>query len=163
MQDVKASRATTNPLSKGILLLALFVIALVSVSVYTVKFNQALRVNVLPPDTVTISQAVLEEKYGVRVNLLAVTAAGGFVDLRLQILDGDKARVLLESPQNFPSLVIGNNVKLNVSQEAREQGIDFENSHNLFIMFPNGGNSIKRGTPVTILFGDTALEPVDAK
>jgi hypothetical protein len=37
----------------------------------------------------------LEDKYGLRVNLTAVTSSGSFVSLRLKIADGEKAKLLL--------------------------------------------------------------------
>ena len=163
MQDANASRTTVGLLSKRTITIALVMILMVPVVMYAIRFYQASQASVLPPDTVTISQSVLEERYGVKVNLLAVTAAGGFVDLRLKILDGGKARALLEDPDGFPSLVVDNSIQLSVSQDAKERGIDFENSHTLFVMFPNSGNFIRHGTPVTILFGDIALEPVEAQ
>ena len=111
-----------------------------------------------------ISQRALEEQYGLRVNLVAVTAAGGMVDLRLKIVDGEKAKSLLQDKKNFPALLINDtNVTLNVSEDAKAQEIKFENDGNIFLMFPNSGNAVKPGTPVTILFGDTAIEPVIAK
>ena len=55
--------------------------------------------------TTVISQSALEEKYGLRVNLVAVTGAGGFVDLRLKIVDGEKAKLLLTDAKKFPSLM----------------------------------------------------------
>jgi hypothetical protein len=162
MQDGKVSRAAFNPLSRNLLSPIVAILLFIAVMVYW-RIGRTAQQNLLSADTVTISQSVLEEKYGVQVNLLAVTAAGGFVDLRLRILDGEKARTLLEDPNSFPSLVVDNSIQLSISQEAKERGIDFENSHTLFVMFPNSGNFIRKGTPVTILFGDIALEPVEAQ
>jgi hypothetical protein len=112
----------------------------------------------------TISQQMLEEKYGLHVNLLAVTAAGGMVDLRLKIIDADKAKLLLSDQNNFPSLVGGNPaVVLNVDEETKSQNIQFDPAIGLFLMYPNAGNAVKRGEPVTIVFGETRLEAVLAR
>lgn len=114
--------------------------------------------------TTTISQSALEEQYGLRVNLVAVTAAGGMVDLRLKIVDGEKARSLLQDSNNFPALWIADsNVSLVVPEEGRTQEIQFEDDGNLFVMFPNGGGVVKPGTPVILRFGDIQVEPIPAK
>jgi hypothetical protein len=112
----------------------------------------------------TISQSVLEEQYGLRVNLVAVTAAGGLVDLRLKILDGGRAEALLGDPTNLPALLVPDrDVTLELPDEAKSQEIRFEDDGNYFMMFPNTANAVKPGTPVTIQFGDLQLEPIAAK
>ncbi len=116
------------------------------------------------PAFTTISQSILEEKYGLRVNLVAVTAAGGMVDLRLKILDGAKAQLLLQDKENFPVLATTDgSVRLNPSADAAAQEIKFENDGNIFIIYPNAGNAMKPGESVTIQFGNTALEPIAVK
>jgi hypothetical protein len=97
------------------------------------------------------------------VNLVAVTGAGGFVDLRLKIVDGEKAKLLLADKKNFPALFSEHGVTLNAPEDTKSQKIEFISSGNLFIMYPNSGNSIQRAESVTILFGDTALEPLVVK
>ena len=118
----------------------------------------------LSSETTVITQSVLAEKYGLRVNLVAVTANGGMVDLRLKIIDAEKAKLLLQDKKNFPVLYVSNgNVKLNMAEETISQGIKFEDDGNVFLLYSNAGNSVRSGAPVTILFGDTALEPLNAK
>ncbi len=67
--------------------------------------SRAFQAASLPNGTVVISQGTLEEKYGLRVNLIAVTAAGGFVDVRLKIVDGEKLKLLLADKNKFPNFV----------------------------------------------------------
>jgi hypothetical protein len=111
-----------------------------------------------------ISQNTLEVKYGLRVSLVAVTAAGGMVDVRLKIVDGGKAKLLLQDKKNFPVLSVNNgNLTLRASEETKSQVIKFENDGNLFLLFPNAGNAVKPGAAVSLLFGDTVLEPIDAR
>lgn len=117
----------------------------------------------LPAGTVTLSQSALEETYGLQINLIAATAAGGFVDVRMRIMDGEKARRLLGDSKNFPALVTENGLRLNAPADARSQKIRFEDNSSLFVMYPNSGGAIRPGTPVTMLFGGTALEPIHAQ
>jgi len=117
----------------------------------------------LPKGTITISQGALEEKYGLRVNLVAVTAAGGFVDVRMKIVDGEKSKLLLADKNNFPTLYTEQGMILSAPEETKSQEIKFISGGNLFIIYPNSGNAIKHDTPVTILFGNIAVESMNAR
>jgi hypothetical protein len=117
----------------------------------------------LPRGTVVISQRTLEEKYGLRVNLLAVTAAGGFVDVRFKIVDGEKLKQLLADEKNFPVLRNDKGVILNAPAETKSQKVEFVSGGNLFIIYPNSVNAIKQNTSVMIIFGNIAVGPIQAK
>jgi hypothetical protein len=117
-----------------------------------------------PVSTPVISQNTLEEQYGLRVNLVAVTAAGGLVDVRMKLVDAEKAKLLLSEKSNFPSLWIEDKqVSIVLSDEVISQEITFENGASLYLMFPNAGTAVQTGTDVTIRFGTVALEPIIAK
>jgi hypothetical protein len=116
------------------------------------------------PAALLISQADLEEEYGLRINLVAVTAAGGLVDVRLKILDAEKASQLLQEGKNLPQLAVtGSDVVLTASEDILPQGYQLENGGDLFLMYPNARNAVKSGTPVSIVFGELRLEPIPAK
>lgn len=163
MQNAQANQPAANPTSKQTLIFVLLVIVLAMVAAYVISTNRDSRTNPLPPGTSSISHTALEEKYGLHVNLIAVTGAGGFVDVRLKILDAEKARALLQDSKNFPSLFVDHDTILTASQAAQEQEIRFVDNGNLFIMFPNAGNAARPGTRLQILFGDVALEPTDVQ
>ena len=111
-----------------------------------------------------ISQADLEEQYGLRVRLVAATAGGGMVDVRLKIIDAEKAKTLLQDPKNFPALWIADSdITLGIPDETRSQEIKFEKDNIIFILFPNAHGVVKPGTPVSLVFGDIRMEPVVAK
>jgi hypothetical protein len=164
MQEINTSHASraTHPSSRNSLILVLALFILVLVAAYAVNANRALQANALPPGTVTISHDTLKEKYGVSVNLVAVTGAGGFVDVRMKIVNGEKAKLLLTDPKSFPALMIGD-VILNAPEATKSQKMRFENNATMYIMYPNSGNVVTQGKTVTILFGDTALQPIEAK
>jgi hypothetical protein len=111
-----------------------------------------------------ITQSMLEEQYGLRVNLVAVTAAGGLVDLRLKFVDAEKARSLLQDPKNFPALWIADGgVRLDAPEDVKAKEIQFEKDGNVFLMYPNAGDVVKPGVAVTVVFGDLQVEPIAAK
>lgn len=163
MQTAKANPTIARHRTTNYLFLAFILFGLVSLGLYLFNSYRALNPSSQPMDVTTLSQQVLEEQYGLRVNLVALTAAGGMVDLRLKIVDGEKAKLLLQDKKNFPSVFVNENVTLNVSEDTKAGQIQFVNDGNLFLMFPNTGNTVKRGTKVTILFGGIALEPIEVK
>jgi hypothetical protein len=113
----------------------------------------------------TVSAQTLADEYGIQVNLVAVTAAGGLVDLRMEILDAQKAKLLFQDSSDLPSLrVEGSKNVLTAPEESGKQLLNtLEDGNNAFLMFPNVGHVVKPSTPVTIVFGDVALEPIAAQ
>ena len=164
MQAAKANHSAPSMNStNNNFYIAIILIILLIVAIYVNNTNKALQPAALPQDTVVISQSLLEEKYGLRVNLVAVTGAGGFVDLRLKIVDGEKAKLLLADTKNFPTIFTEKGITLNAPADTKPQKIEFVTGGNLFIMYSNSGNAVIQGQPVTILFGDIALEPIAAE
>jgi predicted phage tail protein len=80
----------------------------------------------------------------------------------MKIVNGEKAKLLLTDPKSFPALMIGD-VILNAPEATKSQKMRFENNATMYIMYSNSGNVVTQGKPVTILFGDTALQPIEAK
>ena len=109
-----------------------------------------------------LSAAELEARYGLKVRLIGVTAAGGMVDFRLKILDPEKASQLLHEGGQLPTLYIpGQDVELAAGDQ--EQKILLEEGGIFFILFPNSGGAVKPGEPVVVRFGELELEPIPAQ
>ncbi len=153
--------ATRNPTRSNLVIPAIVALLLLLAAGFA-YYSLAKPVPVSPSRT-DISLGMLEEKYGLRVNLIAVTAAGGFVDLRIKIVDGDKAKALLSDKQNFPALWVNDKQILNAPEDTRKQQIKFDDDGVMFIMYMNPANAVRPGTPVKVLFGDVAVEAIDAK
>jgi hypothetical protein len=118
---------------------------------------------VLLPGKVLISQDKLEEQSGMRVTLLAVTAAGGMVDFRFKVTDAEKAKKTLQDEKNIPSLMVaGSNVSLKPAPQTL-QDAKLENGLVYYILYSNAGNLVKPGAPVSVVIGDWQLEPIIAK
>jgi len=115
------------------------------------------------PETV-ISNNMLEEEYGVRLTLVAVTAAGGMVDVRYRVIDPVKAEKLVDEEDGgiMPMVYVGDgDVMLMPDHHMRDQKLIADRMY--FNLIPNVRNAVKRGTVVTIAFGDIALEPTLAQ
>jgi hypothetical protein len=109
----------------------------------------------------TITKDQLEARYGVRVGLLALTAANGMVDLRLKVVDAAKAAALLA---RTPTLrVQDSGVVLAAPEDGMPQSLEPVNGRTLFVLFPNSGNTVRHGTSVSVSFDTVELEPIVVK
>jgi hypothetical protein len=113
--------------------------------------------------TAPISQSVLAEKYGIQILRIAVTAGGGMVDLRIKVLDPEKARQVFKDPHHMPTLVADDRgLTLNAPQHM-VGNIRLQKDAAGFILYPNARSAVKAGTPVSVVFGDVKVEPVKAQ
>lgn len=115
------------------------------------------------PETV-ISNERLEQEYGIRVTLVAVTAAGGLVDVRYKIVDPEKAAQLVDEEEGgiMPMVYVGNGeVMLMSDSHMRDQRLVADRAY--FTLIPNTQNAVQRGSVVMVVFGDIALEPMLAQ
>lgn len=164
MQEMTVNAVTDKSHLNKYLIPAIILVFVLLVSLFAYRSLNKPGSVVTSSEMTEVSQSILEEKYGLHVNLIAVTAVGGLVDVRLKIVNGEKAKSLLQDPAFFPALWIAdNNVTLNVSEDTKPQEIQFKDNSNLFLIYPNVGSVVKPGTPVTIVFGDLQVEPILAK
>jgi len=112
------------------------------------------------PDLNVITKSALEEQYGLKVYLVALTGAGGFVDVRIKIIDGEKAKLLLAEKANFPVVLSENDVALNAPEDTKSQPMLFDDNADMFVLYPNSGNAVTPSSQVRIMFGDIVLEPI---
>ena len=115
------------------------------------------------PETI-ISAQTLEEEYGVQMYLVAVTAAGGMVDVRYRIIEPDKAAKLVDPEDGgiMPMVYVQNgDIMLMPDMHMRTQQLIADRMY--FTLIPNTQNAVHRGTIVTVSFGVVALEPMIAR
>jgi len=165
MVEANAKSAGKQFSSKKSVIIAIILVVLIVLGIYGFNAFRAARTTADQTEFTSVTQSMFEEKSGLRIQLLAVTAAGGLVDLRLQIVDAEKAKVFLDDHANYPALRVGGDIVLQTSEEAvaAAQDIQIENGKSIFIMFPNTSNVIKPGDPVNIIFGDLQLEAIQSK
>jgi len=165
MMEANAKQARSHISLGKSTVIAVTLIILIVLGIY--EFNAFRAAKTTPPqaEVTSITQNAFEEMSGLHIQLLAVTAAGGLVDLRLQIVDAEKAKAFLDDHANFPALRVNDDVVLQTSEEAvaAAQDIQIENGKSIFIIFPNTGNILKSGDPVNIIFGQLQLESIESK
>jgi hypothetical protein len=110
----------------------------------------------------SLSPEVLEQQYGVRLHLLAVTAVGGLVDLRLQITDAVKAQQLFRGAA--PSLLlVSSGVVLPPPEDSQAQVKQLRSGTPVLFLYPNKNAAVRPGDKITVQFGDIRLQSVTVR
>ncbi|MFN8465934.1 MAG: hypothetical protein U0X20_10300 [Caldilineaceae bacterium] len=112
----------------------------------------------------TISVKTLEERYGIRLRLLAVTALGGMVDLRYMIMDHTKATALAQYLGQIELVDDDSGTTLKMATgHGMHRNDRIEDGQLNFHFFANARNAIKQGSPVTVVIGPVRLEAINAQ
>lgn len=107
-----------------------------------------------------VSAAGLAVRSGVQITYVAVTGGGGLVDLRFKVLDADLAAELHDADK--PAAVVEEKTGLVVHDllMSHSHTGPFKTGISYYLLFNNPGNWIRRGSEVTVLLGDAAVEHV---
>jgi hypothetical protein len=100
--------------------------------------------------------ADLEKNYGVQVSLVATSMMGSIVDVRLKIVDPDKAHVLL---QNQAALLVGQQSLILAPHMHSHTGARLKAGKIFNVFFPTQ-QIITSGSQVSLVFGPIRVEPV---
>jgi hypothetical protein len=114
--------------------------------------------------TVLVNQDGLAARYGIAVTLVAVTAAGGLVELRYQVVDPDKATRIVHDAALAPALVVESTGEtLRMASPPHHHGAELQLGGTYYFLMANAHNAIHRGDRVTLVVGDARLEHVTAE
>jgi hypothetical protein len=113
-------------------------------------------------DTMPINPAI-EERWGIRVTKLAVTADGGLVDFRYIVLDPDKALAMLQDAKNMPVLIAEDNGIVVKSAALMAAKHSLQPGRTYFVLYRNTRGALKHGGKATIVLGDLRLERVPVR
>lgn len=102
--------------------------------------------------------AELQEKYGLRVILVANTAMDSIVDVRLMVVDAAKADKLLV---NQAAILVDQQVLILAPHIHRHTKLIEGNPVLLF--FSTGDDTVRSGSQVSLVFGKIRLEPVTVR
>ena len=103
-------------------------------------------------------------RYGIDVTLVAVTAAGGLIELRYQVVDPDKADRVVHDRALAPALVVeGTGQTLVMAAPPHHHGAELQLGGTYFFLMANARNAIHRGDEVTLVIGDARLEHITAQ
>jgi hypothetical protein len=110
------------------------------------------------PNTGTVSAQAIEERWGVRFTQVGVTADGGMIDLRFQVLDPDKALAMIDDVERLPVMVAEGSGQLVNSALPMPARHELAAGRTYFLLYRNGAGAIKPGEPVTVVVGEQRLE-----
>jgi hypothetical protein len=108
----------------------------------------------------SVGKQGLEQLTGVTITQVAVTGAGGLVDLRFEVLDPALA-TKIHDPSTPPAVIdertglVVHDLFMNHAHSGA-----FHAGETYYFIFINPRNWIHRGSKVTVLLGDTAVEHV---
>ena len=109
-----------------------------------------------------ISQQTLEEQYGTRITLVAVTAGGGLIDVRVKVLDAEKASQIMTDTTDMPSLIVERTGTILHAAGDEPVTRPLEDGMLYFFLYPNSGTIVVDGSMVVVDFGEVQVEPIAA-
>lgn len=156
--DVREPAAATPPARpprrRRWLVVAGLVLAVVLGATWWAQRQQDVRAGT---DAVSVEE--MAGRYGVEVNLIAVTARGGLVELRYQVVDPDKATQILHNEDLAPILVAEDTgATLRMASPPHKHGAELRLGGEYFFLMANTRNALRAGTEVTLVIGDARLE-----
>ena len=112
--------------------------------------------------TTLVTTDGMAARYGIDVDLLAVTAAGGLVELRYLVVDPDKAAPLVHDPDLSPALVSERTGQtLVMSTPPHHHGTELQLGGTYFFLMANAESALHKGDKVTLIIGDARLEHLE--
>jgi hypothetical protein len=114
--------------------------------------------------TTLVTTKGMAARYGIDFKLLGVTAAGGLIDLRYQVVDPDKANPLIHDPALLPKLIVEDTgATIGLRSLPHNHKRELELGGNYFFLLANAHNAIHRGSRVTLVIGKARLEHLIAQ
>jgi hypothetical protein len=108
----------------------------------------------------SVSMSGLAERSGVKLVRVAVTAGGGLLDLRYQVVDPGKALSIHNG--RTPPAIVDERTGLVFSDllMGHAHSGELKAAVTYYLVFENTGNWVRRGDKVTVLLGDAQVEDV---
>ena len=105
----------------------------------------------------------LASDIGVRLTQVAVTAGGGLLDVRFQVIDPEKAAALHDSSTPPAVVDAASGVVASSLFMGHSHNDPFHAGQTYYYVFENPGNVIQRGNAVNVLLGSVEVDDVDVK
>jgi hypothetical protein len=156
--NAAAPRATRRNVEHALLLgvVGLAATAAVPLAVAVLHRSPAKSVQGTP----VVSSSGLVQRSGVRIVRVAVSGAGGLVDLRYQVVDSEKAASVHSSTtpplviDERSGAVIGRLFMGHIHSQKPKVGLTY------YLLFDNPGDVVRSGNRVTVQLGDARLAHV---
>jgi hypothetical protein len=107
-----------------------------------------------------VTAEVLEKQYGAKIQMVGLLAAGGLIELRLQVVDKDKAMGLFGPVAEMPMLAVEGTPKVLESAKGMKHHMTLLNGGSYFIFYTNAANSVREGSTVSMVINGVRLEHI---
>lgn len=113
------------------------------------------------PTSPLVSEGRFEARSGVRISQLAVTGAGGLLDLRFQVLDSDRAN----SVHQIPPMLVDERTGVVVNElfMGHQHHGRMRAGQSYYLIFNNPGNLVVPGSRVTVQLGPAQVAHVPVR
>jgi hypothetical protein len=109
--------------------------------------------------TTLVTADGMAARYGIDVNLIGVTAAGGLIEFRYQVVDPDKADRMIHNDKLLPIVVVEDSgATMVISRPHHASEIKLGATY--FFLFANAHDAIHAGSQVTLVMGDSRIEHI---
>jgi hypothetical protein len=106
-----------------------------------------------------VDEEGMAASYGIKVVLIATSAAGGFIDFRYQVVDPDKASPLLHDFDVLPIFVDeASGATIQMASKPHRHSTTLELGGQYFFLMANARNTLHPGSLVTLVVGDVRME-----
>ncbi|MDJ0350526.1 hypothetical protein [Cryobacterium sp. PH29-G1] len=112
--------------------------------------------------TTLVTAEGMAARYGIDVNLIGVTAAGGLIEFRYQVVDPDKANQMMQDTTLLPVVVVEDTGATMVIPRPHH-AVDPQLGGTYFFLFANAHNAIRAGSQLTLVMGDARIEHIEAR
>jgi hypothetical protein len=114
--------------------------------------------------TTLVTADGMAARYGINVAMIGVTAAGGLIDFRYQVVDPDKANPIVHDLNLFPKLIVEDTgATLAMRSLPHNHKAELQLGGTYFFLLPNAANALHKGSRVTLVIGDARLEHIVVK
>lgn len=110
-----------------------------------------------------VNQDELASRYGVKIDLVAVTASGGLVDVRFTVIDKDKAELLFEGDSVLPIVAVEGTETVLRPSHGMHHDLTLLNGGRYFLLYSNSGGRVQDGTLVSIVIDGVRVEHLVAQ
>lgn len=104
----------------------------------------------------------LEDRWGIQIRQVGVTADGGLVDLRYLVTDADKAARMFGDLQTTPMIRTANGSTIQLRTLIKHHHT-LEVGRTYYMLYRNTGNAIAPGSLITVLVGDVQVSGIIAR
>ncbi len=108
-------------------------------------------------------EAAIEDKYGIHISMVAVTAAGGVVDFRFRVTDPEKAEKYMHGPYSELPILIAETDGTRIDPRTHIHKANYEFGRTYYSIYRNPGGVIRSGSEVTVVLGDLRLNHVPVR